>query len=1349
MRAGLLLALFLVAGAIPVNSQTDRDARGGGIDSLLQRPTHVHRHARVEDETGIARAVYQPRRAGLTLQSDDETARSILKLDRRIGWSGRDEDLRVIDERRSPGGRHLTYQQFVDDVPVLGRFTRVSVDRAGRPTFIVNAFAPHVDKLTDFDTSPRVTASEAQARSESVFPEPYTRLGDTELVVVPLERPRLSWKTLAWPAKGGEYEIHVDAHNGEIFGVTDLTLHRSSRPAGADERPSFGPVHPVQAVESAAGVMVDGEGLVFDPDPLATSGKGYAPPYVDSDDADIPELNAERKVVSLPDITLGPDQLHRLIGPYVEVTGRRSNGQVNYTPPEESSAAGFAYTRGDERFESVMVYYHIDKSQRYVQSLGFDDVQNGPVPVNPFGEGNADISNYYLGQNYLAFGGGSIDDAEDAFVIWHEYAHALLNARVPGLANTYEGTALHEGWSDYWAASYQREMFEDGLLPSGNWKRFFRWDGNNPPIEWFGRTLPDFKVYPTDLIRSNVHIDGLVWASAVMAVYDRLGRRLTDQLNIQSHYYLTAAATMEDAAYALVQADVDLYGGEHAVDLVQVLSQRGFVDGSLFRTAIEHEPLADTEQLGGSVEVVAEITSIVSEVTSATIHYEGGGASGSTSMTTDDGVVYRGAIPLPNTPSVVSYYIEVSDDLGQITRLPEGAPDASFDFVAGPDSEPPVISHLELTKTSIYGWPPLIKATITDNVTIDTVFVEFVITDDETSAVLVDSSFGLTPDGDEYSGSFPEVDVSFRGRETVAYRIHAIDGSSSKNKSVLPLAQDAPFVFRLSITGTVVQYDFEQNSEEIVGTGSWERGTPAFGPLYAHSGTSAWVTNLDGPYPAAQATSSLTLPPVALEELDTALLQFWHWYDFEHDGTAEPGSNVKATLWDGGNVLVSLDDGATWNIVTPDGGYDGVISSGVGNPKGGQPAFGGYSYGWRREIVEIPGGPSVTVRFDFGSDVSNNEPSIAYTGWMIDDVVFMVDRPADDEAPEVLEAPPALTEVSSGVSAAPATVRFRLSDDTGIESARASYSISGPNGSGSGTVRLAMSFVDPTRFSADVPVPATAAVPGTIVDYEMTVRDFDGNEIVLPGGNQRYRFAYILVEETDVVSAATPSGGWSPSGQAWRIDASNHRGSDASLVFSPTDLPVDANSIEFELTHSFRLQSGAVGRLAVSTGDAGNWEPIDPENGYPNGSQVFVGLGSDVTSVYELDSFAGRHLWIRLDMAAEAPLSTADFWDVSSARLVYKGSSSDFEVPRSLELHPNYPNPFSEATTITYSLPAPATVRIEAFDVLGRRVETLRDEMHQEGTHSLRWQPNIAPGVYMIRLEADGREKHLRVTLTR
>ena len=62
---------------------------------------------------------------------------------------------------------------------------------------------------------------------------------------------------------------------------------------------------------------VNGGGLVFDPDPLTSAGQTYSGQYQDFGDHDIPELNAERKEVSLRDITRGEDGLYRLVGPHV------------------------------------------------------------------------------------------------------------------------------------------------------------------------------------------------------------------------------------------------------------------------------------------------------------------------------------------------------------------------------------------------------------------------------------------------------------------------------------------------------------------------------------------------------------------------------------------------------------------------------------------------------------------------------------------------------------------------------------------------------------------------------------------------------------------------------------------------------------------------------------------------------------------------------------------------------------------------------------------------------------------------------------------------------------------------
>lgn len=72
---------------------------------------------------------------------------------------------------------------------------------------------------------------------------------------------------------------------------------------------------------------------------------------------------------------------------------------------------------------------------------------------------------------------------------------------------------------------------------------------------------------------------------------------------------------------------------------------------------------------------------------------------------------------------------------------------------------------------------------------------------------------------------------------------------------------------------------------------------------------------------------------------------------------------------------------------------------------------------------------------------------------------------------------------------------------------------------------------------------------------------------------------------------------------------------------------------------------------------------------------------------------------------------------------------SNFSLPQ------NYPNPFNASTTISYSLPQPADVRIEIFDILGRRVETLFSGPQQAGEHTFNWRPgDISSGVYYYRI---------------
>lgn len=82
-------------------------------------------------------------------------------------------------------------------------------------------------------------------------------------------------------------------------------------------------------------------------------------------------------------------------------------------------------------------------------------------------------------------------------------------------------------------------------------------------------------------------------------------------------------------------------------------------------------------------------------------------------------------------------------------------------------------------------------------------------------------------------------------------------------------------------------------------------------------------------------------------------------------------------------------------------------------------------------------------------------------------------------------------------------------------------------------------------------------------------------------------------------------------------------------------------------------------------------------------------------------------------------------------------STEASSLPEIFALHPNYPNPFNPTTTLAYDLPSAMHVRLEVFDVLGRRVATLVDTHQTTGRHQTHWEASrVASGVYFARIIA-------------
>ena len=80
-------------------------------------------------------------------------------------------------------------------------------------------------------------------------------------------------------------------------------------------------------------------------------------------------------------------------------------------------------------------------------------------------------------------------------------------------------------------------------------------------------------------------------------------------------------------------------------------------------------------------------------------------------------------------------------------------------------------------------------------------------------------------------------------------------------------------------------------------------------------------------------------------------------------------------------------------------------------------------------------------------------------------------------------------------------------------------------------------------------------------------------------------------------------------------------------------------------------------------------------------------------------------------------------------------------TPTEFYLSQNYPNPFSERTTIKFCVAYKTEVKLEVFNADGEMIKTLLDEEKEAGTYEVEFCPassiqQPASGKYIYRLEA-------------
>lgn len=431
----------------------------------------------------------------------------------------------------SPLGFHVLFQQYHNKKPITGAWVKVDLDGENRAYHFTNTTMPvkMLQKPSRQQPTESVwTEADAKKRAIAAVKATPSRIRgriESELVNFPKGKMvQPAWKfIIPLSAPPHDWRIYISTRNGSVLHKEDM-------------------------IKEATGT-----GLVFDPNPVVTLHDTTL-----RDTKPVPDSAYEQVQLR------GLSSSGLLEGPYVSTSTTKDRVR--------SRNHKFIYKRDQSGFKEVMAYFHIDRMQRYIQSLGFKNVNRRPIPVNVAGQ-RADNSFYSPATKSLSFGTGGVDDAEDAEIILHEYGHSIQDAQVPGFGASDEAGAMGEGFGDYLAGSYFHDM-----KPSEFQNCVGSWDAtayskSHPP---YLRRLDSKKTYPKD-IDGEVHDDGEIWSACLWQIRQLMGRKAADKLILSHHFLIQKDAGFQDAAQALIQADQQLNDGRNRAAIQKLFVQRGIL----------------------------------------------------------------------------------------------------------------------------------------------------------------------------------------------------------------------------------------------------------------------------------------------------------------------------------------------------------------------------------------------------------------------------------------------------------------------------------------------------------------------------------------------------------------------------------------------------------------------------------------------------------------------------------------------------------------------------------------------------------------------------------------------------
>ncbi len=132
-----------------------------------------------------------------------------------------------------------------------------------------------------------------------------------------------------------------------------------------------------------------------------------------------------------------------------------------------------------------------------------------------------------------------------------------------------------------------------------------------------------------------------------------------------------------------------------------------------------------------------------------------------------------------------------------------------------------------------------------------------------------------------------------------------------------------------------------------------------------------------------------------------------------------------------------------------------------------------------------------------------------------------------------------------------------------------------------------------------------------------------------------------------------------------------------------------------------------------------------------------LGVGEDdlVDDIRDLSYYENHG-----DIIGDANLAIAD--------IIMHVDPEPADVPIAFKLLQNYPNPFNASTTIRFELSQKSPVRLSIYNVLGEEIETLIDDVMDQGIHDIVWNAErYSSGIYFSRLQTEGYVETVKMLL--